>query len=553
MVTQLKTDDFNVPSALRPMLGRLYQHRMEGIRLALSLPHMEKFHQCSAIWRLLVGANRSTKTFHALIESVRAWLGVDPYDKYVRRHGNSLVVARDLDNVAMLWRMCTGPQFKMIRDERTRLWRAVRPDPNDPLKLDPYDAAYREQWRDAPPLIPPRLIPPGSIAWEHTSKKIPRIVNFPTTGWRVLFRSSQGQPPLGDHYHHGLLDEQMLDDNFYWELNRGLVALSEDPRHHPKAIWSGTSQSANWQLADLYEAAEAGSENVKAFMCLIDDNPYVPASAKKAFYDSLTTDEERQVRYFGVFALYARRIYPMYDPMGVHGCEPFPVPPDWSHILVLDPATNHCATLLLAVDPEDKHVTVYDSFELSSGESHAVPWAEQAAKRQPENGYDSMVIDQQMGHQHAVGQDKTVAEHYFNAAMEAGVNVRFRGPTKGLGGFMPGSNDVEARTQALLGWLSIRGTGTHAGTPKLQVMRGVAPELDRQMKRAHMDEKRPDKRATKGAHDFVDDLEYAAGLDPHYRPPDPDAPQKTRGASDLLADKHRRQRQQYTRDAMSRR
>jgi len=129
-------------------------------------------------------------------------------------------------------------------------------------------------------------------------------------------------------------------------------------------------------------------------------------------------------------------------------------------------------------------------------------------------------MDQQMGRQRSVGMEQgtNVAKEYYAGLEEAGCLPQTQGP---MGGFFPGSNDIDGREEALRGWLAIRGTGPHAGTPRLQVARGCVPELDRQMKRAHMVIDRPDKRDTKYPEDVLVTLEYAAAFDPTYHEPEP--------------------------------
>jgi hypothetical protein len=113
------------------------------------------------------------------------------------------------------------------------------------------------------------------------------------------------------------------------------------------------------------------------------------------------------------------------------------------------------------------------------------------------------------------------AAYYFDALTEVGIVPEVMGP---LHGFFLGPNNVPAREAALQGWLRIRGEGIGMGTPRLQVMRGVLPELDRQISRACYDDKNPDKRQ-KMRQDLLDCLEYIASHDAGYaKPLPPDVP-----------------------------
>lgn len=521
------------------LVRKLVTMEGESLRLYRPLPAVVPFHESMATWRVLDGSNRSSKTLSAAVESVRAWLGCDPHDKYIKRNGKSLVVGLDGDHIAMMWQKCAEPgPFSLIRDEQTRQWRSVRTDPNNPLVLDPYDTAYCEKWKDAPPLIPPRMIA-GRVAWEDRAKGIPRFVRF-TTGWNAHWRSSMGKPPQGQHLNHGWFDEHIENGEFYSETVRGLVPLAHEARQHwPRAIWSATPQTSNYQLIDLRETADAGSDNVHAFKLLIEHNPFVPDDAKRAFFDSLAEDE-RQVRYFGVAAVAGKRLYPRWDPMGMHGCVPGKLPPTGARYVVLDPGRQHCGTLFVLVDSEEEHVWVYDGFDLRHGDAAA--WAGEVKKRQRDTRFEAFVIDQQMGKQHPPGSGLNVAQQYFAALEEAGVQPRSQGP---LGGFFPGTNDVPAREEALLGWLEPRGSGPFSGTAKLQVLRGCLPELEKQVRRAHMSLRNPKKREEL-QEDLLVCLEYIAAFDPRYRVPVPvEQPEVTRTVLERLHTKLRRKQNRH--------
>ncbi len=211
--------------------------RAEGLALYRPLPAVECFHASMAKFRVVDGSNRSGKTNAGAAEATRMLCGVDPYDKYVRQNGMALIVGLDRDHLALMWAKCAEPgAFSKIRDEHTNLWRAVRPDPDDPLHLDPYDLAYCEKWRDAPPLLPERLI--KSIVWEEAGKKVPRVVRF-TTGWESWWRSSMGKSPQGAHLNGAWIDEQIDNEDFYNEAHRGVVGLAhEPPQHRPRLFWT---------------------------------------------------------------------------------------------------------------------------------------------------------------------------------------------------------------------------------------------------------------------------------------------------------------------------
>jgi hypothetical protein len=503
----------------RKLLAKLAKLKAESLVLYNALPASREFHKSQAKWRVLDGSNRSGKTFAACVECARAWCGCDPYDKYPRVGGNSIVVGRDGDHLAMLWQKYSEEgSFFIIRDEHTNKWRAVGPDPDgDPTVLAEYDQAYSEKWKPAPPLLPRRLIVGGEPAFEDRGKGIPRLLKM-TTGWTVLFRSSMGISPQGSHLNLAHFDEHLNDESFYHEAVRGLVALNEPPKWRPRGIWSATPENLNPQLSDLRELADTGSENSAAFSLYIYNNPYVPPEERQIFHDSLP-QELRAVKFFGEYATVGRKIYRTYDPNGTHGCEPFEIDPRrFTRFVVLDPGTQHCGTLFCAIDSQEKHVYIYDGFDIRGAD--ATQWAAEVAKRQNGTKFEAIIIDQRMGRQHPPGSPDNVAEQYYQALVDIDQEPR----TKGLlGGFWPGSDDVRAREEALLGLMAIRGTGAHAGTAKLQVMRGALPKLDQQIKRAMMSLKDGTKRV-KLEEDLLVCLEYLAASNPYFKEPVDAAP-----------------------------
>ena len=501
---------------LKTVLANLAKLRLDGLAMYLPLPLAELAHSTFCMWRAAIGSNRSGKSQFGAAEACRAWTGTDPYSKYVPTNGNALVVGRDWDHVGMMWGKCRGEgAYKIIRDEKTRMWRSVRPSANDSRKLDDYDLAYQEKWKDAPPFLSSRVLSDKNIAWEDRGKGQPRYVTFPSTGWKVHFRSSDANPAQGDHYHFVWLDEEMVHSGHYYEALRGLVPLGEKRGWLPKGIWTATSQEGNTELMGLIERSEEGAKAAELFNFLVVDNPYVSAEGRE-LWASLLPEEEREVRIEGKSALAGRRAYPMFD-VSIHTCEPFEIPADWTRYVFLDPGRQHCGTIFVAVDPDEKHWWIYDGFDLRH--SDAQVWAQHVRERDTGNKFEAIICDQRMGRETPPGSGDTVAETYWNALEEAGVSTRLRGSSRGLAGFLPGSDVVLAREEALVRALRTRVDGPFVGTSKFQLFKGRLPILERQIRNAAYDRKRPDKRA-KYEEDVLVVTEYCAAYDPYYWPPE---------------------------------
>lgn len=492
---------------LRGLLHKMHTLRNETLQLAHPLPHARELFVTMKKVMIADGSNQSGKTSNAALMVARALCGHDP-KRFPRSNGCAVFVGLDGDHLAdpMFKKLFKPGEFKLIPDEQTGLLRAVRPDPSNPLKLDPYDDAYREKWVDAPPMIPERMV--VSHAWEQQNKEIPRVTKL-VNGWRILWRSSNGKPPQGIQVHLIWADEE-LNNSYRW-INEMIPRLI---RHGGRLLWSATPENGGPELYELREKADADSQYVHRTTFLIDQNPFFSDEEKAAFKALLTDEMAVAVKYYGEYALTGRRVYPTYDPMGIHGCEPFEIPDDWCRYVVLDPGTTHCGTCFAAVDPEESHVWIYDSMDLTN--SDASRWAGEVLKRQGEFRFEAFIIDQQMGKETHVGGAMNVAQQYFNKLTEAGVVPRSLGP---LHGFFAGSNDIQARQESLREWMNVRGSGPWAGTAKLQVFRGCNPVLDRQIKLAQTDPKNPKKRL-KGKEDVLVTAEYLSAHDPRWNEPE---------------------------------
>lgn len=404
--------------------------------------------------------------------------------------------------------------FQIIRDEKTKLWRAVRPDPNDITRLDPYDEAYQEKWRDAPPLLPARFI--RSVSMYKKSEGLPFFLEL-TTGWKVWFYSSDGEPSQGEHYNGAWIDEDISNYDHLKEIQRGLVGLQEKPKHRPKMFWTATGQSSNPQLVDLRENAERGVPGYAAFKTTICQNPYIPEEEKESFAAGLS-ESERRVRVYGEHALKARRAYPAFDATGPHGYDPFPIPPDWTRYLIIDPGSMFQGILAVAIDPNEEYLSVYDGILLRNADANGVArWVQQQ-----EGPFELCVLDWRAGRQRQMGMEigSRVSLLYKKALDEAGISFRQVGP---MDGFFPGSQDVAARQESLRTMMDPRVSGPYAGTAKFRVARGMLPELEDQIRHAQMDPKNPDKRLKAAWREFQEDLlvcaEYIAAFDPRYFEP----------------------------------
>ena len=511
------SDDLKQDEKRRRAIRQLARE-FEGLALVEPLPHSWEVHKCNAVWKVITGPNKGAKTFTAINEAGWALTDSHPFGQYPTGKGTAMFVGLRLDALAEIYLgLFEQGLFQVIPDERTKKWRAVRYDRNDPTKLQAYDLAYREKWRDSPPLIPRRWIA-GSIGWEDKGKDIPRVINL-VNRKRLLWFSAMGRPDQGTHYQLVLFNEEMTSAEFYNEGHRGLMQFAkEDDARRPHGLWPATAQVMNPEFSMLCDkaAADPHSELVRKFEMPIELNPYLSDKGKALFEDGLS-DEQVLMRVRGIRPDAWRMCYPEFDP-AVHCCQPFDIPPDWTLIFYADPGRRHNCTIIVAVPPGEKHWHVCDGFDIPGG---AEQWAEALKELQERRGrkFERGVFDQQMGSERPPGDSNlNVAQQYWNALERAGVQVRVRGP---LNGFFPSCNKVDDREVALKS--AMHHDEERGVLPQMQIFAGRFPEMEKQIRRARTDEKRVDKRLKndKVPHDWLDCVEYAAADRPRYSAPVP--------------------------------
>lgn len=434
------------------LFRKISDRQKEALRLYEPVPAAVDFHRSPAKIRLLVGGNRSSKTFSAAWEVAARAAGMHP--RYTTPKGglSIYVVGRNRDHIGdVLWpKLGKSGQFQIIRDPRTGEWRSVKPD-------HPYDKEHRDKWRDAPPLLSQRFI--KNIAWDALNKGIPKIVRL-KNGSTITFFTASGRPRRGFAIDLGWIDEEPESEDWIHEINRarvdrnGSLILSMTPQSGtlwPKTQWD-LSQSP-WNQDVPFE-----KRAIDGWKLLARDNPYIDAAGKQSFYESLLHDPYRlRVMWDGEFALDERVVYSEFGD--AHKIDAFWPTPDWNRYLVIDPGITTAAVLFFAVAPD---VDERGQPHPHAGEYHAYDelylrrcGAQQVAKKVAERidqdqhaersgHFCAFIIDGRAGRQTQMGSGRTIESDYRDAFRELGITSRVTGS-----GFLHGSDDVLSREEAL--------------------------------------------------------------------------------------------------------
>lgn len=447
-----KRNTLHAARFLREVVQEYERRKCESLKIYTPLAASLAFHKSQAKTRLCLGSNRSSKTVTGACETSWVATGTHPWRKVPKENGRIYVVGWDQEFIGKVLapKLLHPGAFQIIRDEHTRKWRAVVPD-------QPYDAANKEKWRDAPPILPERFIRGGyrGINWESKKDNVPRDVPL-VNGTVITYYSSKGEPQRGNEIDFAHIDEEIENKAWPRELQRGLV------KRNGSLIYTATPQSSSQWLFQAYRQAHAPDVDrrlIESFHLHVKDNIYISEQARRDFFDQLQTDHDRRVCWDGEFALGDAVVYPEFTRER-HVVPSTPVPADWNRWMVVDPGVTVCAVLFLAVPrPKDENGSVskhwherhvYD--ELYIKRCSAAKFADEVRTKMGDyasGGFAGFIIDGRMGRQSQMGSGRTVEFEYSEALRERGIWSRNTGT-----GFHRGSDDIKGREEALRGWFS---------------------------------------------------------------------------------------------------
>ena len=494
---------------MRDVQSELAGRRLEALRLYEPMPLQEEFHRCMVSERLVIGGNRSGKSLSTFVEDARAATGQDPFDKYPKEGGNLVVVGKNWPHIGMVVypMLFKAGAFRIIKDEVTGAWRAFRPGPDD---------ARKKESKPAPPLIPPRMV--KDFSWTLKNAQYLQRAEL-VNGWTIYCFSSEGEPPQGFQADLVHVDEDINNESWVGEM---LARLAD---RKGRFVWSAMPHSKNDALLNMVEradkAVEAGEETpiIKKFTLRFLDNAHIDQEEKRKNierWSSLGADELR-MRAEGEFTTESTLMYPSFNG-SVHMLdrrELATIPDDWTRYVAIDPGHAVMATLFAAVPPDEKYVLIYD--ELYIRNCNALIWGEQfAAKAKDQNIY-AAIMDMHGGTLRDLGSGRLPHELYTEELRKRGVRFLATGHS-----FIPGSDDIPARTALVRQMLHIRGDGS----TKLKFWEGACPNLIREIKRyrkktttANGQVFVTDQPQTRGDVHAVQTLEYLCAYEPKFHQP----------------------------------
>jgi hypothetical protein len=521
-------------SQMKDVQAELAERRLEALRLWVPMAKQEEFHACMASERLVIGGNRSGKSACTFIEDARAATGQDPHGKYPKEGGNLVIIGKGWTHIGMVVypMLFKAGAFRIIKDEVTGKWRAFNPST---------DEARKKESKPAPPLIPPRMI--KDMAWTQKNAGYLNKAEL-TNGWTIYCFSSEGEPPQGFQADLVHIDEDVSNERWIGEMQ---ARLSD---RKGRFVWSAMPWSKNDALLGLCERADRAEEEgkkdaiIRKFVLRFLDNAHIDQEEKKKNierWSSLGQDELR-MRAEGEFTTESTLMYPSFNP-SVHVMErsELPdgrVPANWTRYVSIDPGHAVMATIFAAVPPDEKFVLVYD--ELYIRNCNALIWGEEFWKKAQEQHIHCGILDMHGGSLRDLGSGRLPHELYSEQLKKRGLKFHIGGTN-----FIPGSDDIAARTALVRQMLHIRGDGT----TKLRFLSGACPNLLREMRRYRKKTTTvngqvfvTDEPQTRGEVHACQTLEYLCAYEPKYH-----TPPRTYGPEPWWvkwqADRRRRQRE----------
>jgi hypothetical protein len=197
------------------------------------------------------------------------------------------------------------------------------------------------------------------------------------------------------------------------------------------------------------------------------------------------------------------------------------IPPDWTRYVGIDPGHAVMATLFAAVPPDEKFLLIYD--ELYIRNCNALIWGEQFAAKANEQWIYAAIMDMHGGALRDLGSGRLPHELYSEELKKRGIKFAISGHQ-----FIPGSDDIPARTALVRQMFHVRGDGT----ARLRILEGACPNLVRELKRYRKKTTTvngtvyiTDEPQTRGEVHAAQTLEYLCAYEPKYHTP-PNRPGK---------------------------
>lgn len=418
-----------------------------------------QYHACRSPNVILIGGTRAGKTLCGCVEDARCVTNQDPHKKYPKK-GTLMLLGYGWNHVGrVFYPMLFLPgAFKIIRDQKTRKWRAFRPWTEE-------DMARKDEAEDAPPLIPSRFYDPKDIAWESKGQNQFVRVKL-NTGWEVWAFSSESDPRTAQGFRIQRIhvDEDLSDERWIGELT------SRKAQDKGVLHWTAVPHSRNESMLRLVELADKEKDSPKP-LCMTYRLPFlankhIDDEAKKIALAEWANEGEDvlRMRSEGEFTYDSVLMYPTFGT-GLHGLNrsELPkreVPAEWTRFASIDPGHGVLGVVFAAVPPDESMVLFYD--ELYIQQADAEKFGDAMAEKCRGKSFHAFVIDAHGARLRDIGHGSNVWDQYQRALAARNIRCELTGSS-----FSPGCDIITTRAEAVRLALRVHPT---TGLPKLRVL-----------------------------------------------------------------------------------
>ncbi len=477
-------------------LAELELREMHPLRVYRPTPRQLPVHESASSEVLTIGGRRSGKTLCIVLEFASRLMGIP----ITREDGTQIplrfrkptpknpglywIIGLNVDHIGQtiyhrLFSEGLGCEFRIIRDEKTKQWRAYNVN---------LDKPRFEESRLSPPLFGPNHIVKGSWHLESAAGNVFKAVRL--LGGAVTlcaYPSTGDHPKQGDAVHGIWLDEDIASAKFLKEWQDRLITVDG------WFLWSVFPQVANQALIKTLERAKDEADNpahpIQAFRLIGSENPYSSREGIEKGLARMDDDDDEAHRDRGDIDAFisGRRMYDFGTAIHVVKPDEFEKPQDayqvickllrdnsgfpldWTRYLVIDPSHTRTACLFGVVPPAEYLVNgqliemgnrIIIEKELVVRKNTPAMFAEALAPLMGGLRFEAFIMDQMIGRQTTVGNDTTVFQSYESQFRVRGIMSRL---TKS--GFMRGCNDKALRRRSVRDLLE----PTEGGWPRLWV------------------------------------------------------------------------------------
>lgn len=332
------------------LLAEYEVREQESLLLYDPLPTAILFHRCMAHEIALSGSNRAGKTNASAAEVAYAATGTHPIeDKYPRTGLQIACIGNDEKHLSLMYEyLFEKAPFQVFQHPVTFEWTVV---------VESEHEQYRHLWKQADPLIPPRMV--KQISWLKKKEKIARSVIL-TNGTRIRFYSGLVRKmPQGRKFNLCWLDEELEQAQGWVDEMRARIVDTNG-----RLFWSATPQNATEAFLDMQMLAKDPENETKPleqqtayFLMKQVDNKYLSAKGSAAFKAKMMdNDEQMLVRFEGQSARSFLTVYHEFERK-LHVIPQIELRWEDTRYIVVDPGVDLAAVLFLVVpqtesDPE---------------------------------------------------------------------------------------------------------------------------------------------------------------------------------------------------------